>query len=66
MDAMLNTKTIELENLVKEKTQIRLSLDTEIQKLKSELEARNILLKEESVQYEKDLNALEYAVKVKN
>jgi hypothetical protein len=34
--------------------------------LRSELEARNILLKENSAQYEKDLDVLEHAIKVKN
>lgn len=51
LEAMVNTKNIELENLIKEKNQIRLSLETEVAKLKSELEARNINLKENAAQF---------------
>ena len=61
----MNTKNIELENLIKEKNQIRLSLETEVAKLKSELEARNINLKENAAQFERELEAQEHAVQVK-
>jgi len=65
LEAMVNTKNIELENLIKEKNQIRLSLETEVAKLKSELEARNINLKENAAQFERELEAQEHAVQVK-
>lgn len=65
LEAMVNTKNIELENLIKEKNQIRLSLETEVLKLKSELEARSINLKENAAQFERELEAQENAVQAK-
>lgn len=65
LEAMLNTKNLEIENLIKEKNQIRLSLETEVAKLRSELEARSITLKENSLQFQKQLDSLTSILKAK-
>jgi hypothetical protein len=44
---------------------VRLSLETEVAKLRSELEARNIILKENSAQFQKQLDALTERLRAK-
>ena len=66
LQEIIENRNIELENLAKEKTQIRQTLEAEIVRAKAELEAQINENREQTVEFEKDLHLCDLDLKSKN